>query len=98
MFNCLFYVCECFVEGIYQVFHVFRTYAEADGRGVDVLLFEFLGRELRVGSGGRMDNQALYVGHICQEREDSKVIDEYPCLLFTALYLESEDGSAAVGE
>ena len=45
-----------------------------------------------------MDDQALHVCHVGQQRKDLQVIDESPRLLLTAFDLKGKDGSAAVGE
>ena len=71
---------------------------QAYGRGIDVLLFELLGSHLRVGGGGGVDDQTLHVGHIGKEREDTQVVDKLPSLVLTALELDGEDRTAAVGE
>ena len=43
---------------------------QAYGRGIDVLLFEFLGSHLRVGGGGGVDDQTLHVGNVGEEGEN----------------------------
>ena len=45
-----------------------------------------------------MDNQALHICHICQEREDLQMVDECVCLFLASLDIEGEDAAAAVGE
>ena len=63
-----------------------------------MLLGQFLRRHLRVGGGGQVDDQALDVGNVGQEREDLQAVDEAPSGLLSALYLEGEDAAAVVGE
>ena len=52
---------------IYDVVDVLCTDAQTDGRWRDVLLSQFLRRELRVGGGVWMNHQALHIGHVSQE-------------------------------
>ena len=63
-----------------------------------MLLLEFLGGELGVGGGVGVDDEALDIGDVGQEREDLELVDEAPCRLLSATYLEGEDGSGALGE
>ena len=51
-----------------------------------MLLLQFLGRELRVGGGGRVDDEALHVSHVSQQGENLQIVDEGPSLLFSALH------------
>ena len=46
----------------------------------------------------RVDDQALHVRHIGQQREDLQRVNESMGLLHAALDIEGEDGGAAVGE
>ena len=77
---------------------MFRSDAQADGGRVDVLPFELLGGELRVGGGGGMYDEALHIGHVGQKRENLEIVDERPCLLLAAAYVECEDGASARGK
>ena len=45
-----------------------------------------------------MDDQALHVGDIGQQREDRQVVDELPRFLLPAFDVEGEDRSASVRE
>ena len=76
---------ECLREIVDDVVDVFRANREADGRGRDVLLGQFLGRELRVGGGVGMDDEALHVGHVGQQREYLQCVDELPGLFLSEL-------------
>ena len=51
-----------------------------------------------MGRGGRVDDQALDVRDVRQQREDGEVVDELPGLVFSALDVKGEDGGAAVRE
>ena len=57
----------------------------------------FVGK-LGVGRRCRVDDQALHIRHIGQQREDLQMIDKRPGLLLSALDLKGEDRSAAMGE
>ena len=61
-----------------------------------MLLAELLGRHLRVGRRVGMDDEALHVGHVGQQREDLEGVAEAPGLLLASLHLEGEDRSAAL--
>ena len=90
--------CEASLEVGDDVVDVLGADGQADGVLVDLLLGQLLIGQLAVSGGSRMDDQTLDVGHICQQREDLQVVDELECFLTTALDVEGEDGSAAVGE
>lgn len=62
------------------------------------LLLELGGAQLRVGRGGRMDHEALDVGHVGQQREDLEVVDEPKSLLPAALDVKGEDRASPVGK
>ena len=49
---------------------------QADGVLVDLLLGQLGVGQLAVGGGGRVDNKALHVRHVGQQREDLQVVDE----------------------
>lgn len=76
---------------------MFRTDTQSYGGGTDVLLLQFLGRELRMRGGSRMNDKALHIGNICQQREYLQTVYECPCLLFTTTYVEREYGTAPSG-
>ena len=74
----------------------------ADGQADRVLLdadvSQLLGGKLGVGGGGRVDDQALHVGNVGQQREDLQMVDEFKGFLLAALDVEGEDERTAVGE
>jgi len=88
---------QCLSEVFDDVVDMLSTDAQANGGRCDVLLGQFLRRELRVGGGVGVNHQALHIGHVSQQREDLQGIDELPGFFLTALYLEGEDRAAAVG-
>ena len=47
-----------------------RADGESDGTGTDSLVRQFPGGELGMGGRGRVDHQALHVGHVGQQRKD----------------------------
>ena len=51
-----------------------------------------------MGGGGRVDDKALHVSDVGQQREDLQVVDELKGFLLAALDVEGEDGRTAVGE
>lgn len=51
-----------------------------------------------MGGGGRVDDQALHVGNVGQQREDLQMVDEFKGFLLAALDVEGEDGCTAIGE
>ena len=59
---------------------------------------QLLGGELGMGGGGRVDDQALHISDVRQQREDLQVVDERKGFLLAALDVEGKDGRAAVGE
>ena len=56
-----------------DVIDVLGADREADGALVDVLIVQFLFGQLGVGRGGRVDDQALDVRDVREEREDGQV-------------------------
>ena len=71
---------------------------QTNGVGMDIRGLQFLRAQLRVRRGGRVDDQALHVRHIGQQREDLQRVNESMGLLHAALDIEGENGGAAVGE
>ena len=71
---------------------------QADGVLVDLLLGQLLIVQLAVGGGSGVDDKALHICNVCQQREDLQVIDELECFLAAALDVEGEDGRTAIGE
>ena len=65
---------------------------------MDTLILQFLCGQLRVSGGCRMDDQALNVSNICQQRKDLQLVNELKCCFLSALDIEGEDGCAAVRE
>ena len=94
--------CSDLVEGLSEVVQdvvdMLRTDGQPDGGWRDVLLGQFLRAHLRVGGGIGVDDEALHVGHIRQQREDLQRIDEAPSLFLSAFDLEGENAAAAIGE
>ena len=75
-----------------------RADGQPDGIGLDALIQQLLGRELRVGGGGRVNDQRFYVRHVGQQGEDFQIVDKPVGFRLAALDLKGKDGSAAVGE
>ena len=46
---------------------------------MDTLILQLLCGQLRVSGGCRMDDQALNVSNVCQQREDLQLVDELKC-------------------
>ena len=65
---------------------------------MDTLILELLSGQLRVRGGSRVDDQALDVCNVCEQREDLELVDELERCILAALDVEGEDGSAAVRE
>ena len=61
------------------------TDGETNGRRRDMLFGQFLWRKLRVGGSIGMDDEALHIGYISQQREDLQCIDELPGFLLTEM-------------
>ena len=55
---------ECLGEVVDDVVDMLSTDRETHGGRSDVLLGQFLRRELRVSGGVGMDHQTLHIGHI----------------------------------
>lgn len=75
----LFHCLECGIHGCNQVFDFLDTDGKADGIGFDALIQKLFFSALAVGGGGRMDHQRFYICHVCQQREDCQVINEFLC-------------------
>ena len=71
---------------------------QADGVLVDLLLGQLGIGQLAVGGGGRVDDKALPIRLVGQQRENLQVVDEGKGLLAAALDVKGKDGCAAVGE
>ena len=65
---------------------------------MDTLILELLSGQLRVRGGSRVDDQALDVCNVREQREDLELVDELERCVLAALDVEGEDGSAAVRE
>ena len=91
-------VAERLLEVRDDIVDVLHADGEADGRGRNVLLRKLRGAELGVRGRAGMDDQALDVGHVGQQREDLEPVDEAPGILLRSLDLKREDGSGPVGE
>ena len=65
---------------------------------MDTLILQLLCGQLRVSGGCRMDDQALNVSNICQQREDLQLVDKLECCFLAALDIKGEDGRTAVRE
>ena len=64
--------------------------------GHDALIQQLLVRQLAVGGAGRVDDQALHVGHVGQQGEEPEAVDESEGFFLTTLYFNGEDGGSAV--
>ena len=71
---------------------------QADGVLVDLLLGQLGVGQLAVGGGGRVDDKALHVRYVGQQREDLQIVDESKGLLAATLDVKGKDRCAAVGE
>ena len=87
---------ECLLQVGQQVVDVLGADAESHGTRRDVLGGEFVGRHLRMRGGVGMDDETLDVGHVGEEGENVKVVDEAPCGLLSAVNLEGEDGGCSL--
>ena len=90
--------CEAGFQIGKDIINVLGADGQADGVLVDLLLGQLGIGQLAVSGGGRVDDKALHVRYVGQQREDLQVVDELECFLTAALDVEGEDGSAAVGE
>ena len=97
--RCLY--CRC-GKALFQigddVVDVLGSDGQTDGIRVDVLILELFCRELGVGGGGRVNDQALHIGDVCQQRENFQRVDESVRFFYASLDIEREDGGTAVGE
>ena len=89
---------ECLLQIGDQVVGILGTDGQADGVLVDLLLGQLGIGQLAVGGGGRVDDKALHIRHVGQQRENLQVVDEGKGLLAAALDVKGKDGCAAVGE
>ena len=90
--------CEACLQIGNDIIDVLGADGQADGVLVDLLLGQLGIGQLAVGGGGRVDNKALHVRHVGQQREDLQVVDEGKGFLAAALDVKGKDGCAAVGE
>ena len=65
---------------------------------MDTLILQFLCGQLGVRSGSRVNDKALYVCDVSQQRENLELVDELERSFLAALDVEGEDGRAAVRE
>ena len=65
---------------------------------MDTLILQFLCGQLGVRGGSRVDDKALYVCDVSQQRENLELVDELERSFLAALDVEGEDGRAAVRE
>ena len=71
---------------------------QTDGVLVDLLLGQLLIVQLAVGGGSRVDDQALHVSDVGQQREHLQVINKLEGLFTAALDVEGEDGAPPLGK
>ena len=71
---------------------------QTDGVLIDLLLGQLRVGQLAVGSGGRVDDEALDVRHVCQQGEDLQVVDELEGFLTAALDVEGKDEAPPLGK
>lgn len=71
---------------------------QADGVLVDLLLGQLGVGQLTVGGGGRVDDKALHVCHVGQQREDLQVINEGKGLLAAALDVKVKMDAPPLGK
>ena len=89
---------ECLLQVVDDIVDMLGADAQTNGGRCDVLLGQFLGRELRVCGGVGVYHQTLHVGHVSQQREDLQGVDKAPSLFLSALHFEGEDGATTLGE
>ena len=94
----LFYCRKAMIQICDNIINMLRANGQPDGVGLDAHIQQLLLRQLRMGGGGRMDHQRLYIRHIGQQGEDLQMIDECKCLLLTTLDLKGEDGCTPLGK
>ena len=75
-----------------------RADRQTDGVLKDALLRQLLRAELGMGGGSGVDDKALDVRDVCEQRDDLEIVDESPRLFPAAFDLKGEDRRAAVGE
>ncbi len=75
-----------------------RADGKPDGVGLDALVQQLFRAELRVGGGGRVNDQALHIGHIGQQGEDIQIVDKPLSLLLSALDLKGKNGAPPLGK
>ena len=68
--------CETGFEVGDDIVDVLGADGQADGVLVDLLLGQLLIVQLAVGGGSGVDDKALHIRNVCQQREDLQVIDE----------------------
>ena len=61
-----------------------------------MLLCKLFRAHLAMCRGVWMDNQALHVGDVCQQREDFQRVDEFPCIFLSAIYFKGENACRTV--
>ena len=81
-----------------DVVDVLCAHRQADGVGPDPLVLQLLWGQLAVGGGGRVDHQALGVGHIGQQGEQLQAVNEPVGLPDAAPDLKGQNGTAPLGK
>lgn len=97
MYN-LFYSVKSALQVSNDIVDMFGTDRKADRVRLDALVGELFLGELAVRGGRGMDNKALDIRNICEQREDFEAINELMCFGYAALDLKGEDRRAAVWE
>ena len=94
----LFGGCEALFQIGDDVVDMLGADGKTDGIGVNILILQLFSAQLRVGGCGRVDDQALHICDVCQQREDLQRVDEGVGFLLPTLDVKGKDAGSAVGE
>jgi len=91
-----------FVKSLCQVINyvinMLDAYWQTYRTGVDILVGELFGRQLRVSCRRGVDYQWFNIGNVGEEWEYLQAVDKAISFLLSAIDFEGEDRTAAIGE
>ena len=84
-YDTILHCLKCFLQILDNVINMLNPDGQTDGVGLDALVCLLLLIELCVGRRVGMDDKRLCIRHICQQREQFEVVNEFPGIFLPAL-------------
>ena len=81
----LFQSCKSTLQILDDIVNMLGTNGQTDGVLLNALICQLLVSQLGVGCCCWMDNQALYVGNICKQREQREMVNKCVSFFFSSL-------------